>query len=93
MEKDVLTLTSQTMGVHCIDMFQELDFPKGDAKILHLLDVLLKSPPPVLVYCDFKNEVAEIQTYLQTKQVRVGALHVELSKLVGGKMKKERKID
>jgi hypothetical protein len=79
-EKGIITLSCDRPGIPSVDVFQELDFIKFSAKVLHILDCLLKTPPPVLVFCEFKNELAELQNYLQLKGVAAAALTFEQSK-------------
>ena len=37
-------------GAVNLDIIQEVDYVKDEAKLVHLLDCLQKTPPPVLIF-------------------------------------------
>lgn len=48
---------------------------KQEAKIVYLLECLQKTPPPVLIFCENKNDVDDIHEYLLLKGVDAVAIH------------------
>lgn len=39
-------------GAANLDVFQEVEYVKEEAKIVYLLECLQKTPPPVLIFCE-----------------------------------------
>lgn len=70
-------------GAANLDVVQEVEYVKQDAKVVYLLEVLQKTAPPVLIFCENKNDVDEIHEYLLLKGVDAVAIH-------GGKDQEER---
>ena len=62
-------------GAANLDVIQEVEYVKQDAKIVYLLDCLQKTPPPVLVFCENKADVDDIHEYLLLKGVDAAAVH------------------
>jgi len=56
---------------------------KKEAKIVYLLECLQKTAPPVIIFCEGKNDVDEIHEYLLIKGVEAVSIH-------GGKDQEER---
>ncbi|XP_049409852.1 DEAD-box ATP-dependent RNA helicase 35-like isoform X1 [Solanum stenotomum] len=70
-------------GAANLDVIQEVEYVKQEAKIVYLLECLQKTPPPVLVFCENKADVDDIHEYLLLKGVEAVAVH-------GGKDQEER---
>ena len=51
-------------GAASLDIIQEVEYIKQEMRIVYLLDCLQKTPPPVLVFAENKNDVDDIQEYL-----------------------------
>jgi len=47
-------------GAANLDVIQEVEYVKQEAKIVYLLECLQKTPPPVLIFCESKNDVDDI---------------------------------
>ncbi|GMK59645.1 hypothetical protein CspeluHIS016_0802510 [Cutaneotrichosporon spelunceum] len=62
-------------GAANMDVIQEVEHVKSEAKMVYLLEVLQKTPPPVIIFSDNKNEVDDIQEYLLLKGVEAVAIH------------------
>jgi ATP-dependent RNA helicase DDX41 len=70
-------------GAANLDVIQEVEYVKKEAKIVYLLECLQKTPPPVIIFCERKNDVDEILEYLLIKGVEAVSIH-------GGKDQEER---
>ena len=70
-------------GAANLDVIQEVEYVKQEAKIVYLLECLQKTPPPVLIFCENKADVDDIHEYLLLKGVEAVAIH-------GGKDHEER---
>lgn len=70
-------------GAASLDIIQEVEYVKQEAKMVYLLQTLEKTPPPVIIFSDNKNEVDDIQEYLLLKGVEAVAIH-------GSKTQEER---
>lgn len=44
-------------GAANLDVIQEVEYVKQEAKMVYLLECLQKTPPPCIVFSDNKNEV------------------------------------
>jgi ATP-dependent RNA helicase DDX41 len=62
-------------GAANLDVIQEIEYVKEEAKIVYLLEVLQKTRPPVLIFSEKKSEVDDIHEYLLTKDVEAVAVH------------------
>eukprot|EP01012_Entosiphon_sulcatum_P040260 TRINITY_DN5390_c0_g1_i2.p1 TRINITY_DN5390_c0_g1~~TRINITY_DN5390_c0_g1_i2.p1 ORF type:complete len:603 (-),score=148.04 TRINITY_DN5390_c0_g1_i2:59-1867(-) len=72
-------------GAANLDVIQEVEYVKQEAKMVYLLECLQKTPPPVLIFCENKADVDEIHEYLLLKCVDAVAIH-------GGKSQEEREF-
>eukprot|EP00850_Spirogloea_muscicola_P004463 SM000019S05007 [mRNA] locus=s19:411418:414548:- [translate_table: standard] len=72
-------------GAANLDVIQEVEYVKQEAKIVYLLECLQKTPPPVLIFCENKADVDDIHEYLLVKGVEAVAIH-------GGKDQEEREF-
>ena len=70
-------------GAANLDVVQEVEYVKQEAKIVYLLECLQKTSPPVLIFCENKADVDDIHEYLLLKGVEAVAIH-------GGKSQEER---
>lgn len=66
-----------------IDVIQEVEYVKEDAKVVYLLECLSKTAPPVCIFCESKAAVDNCQEYLLLKGVEAVSIH-------GGKDQEER---
>jgi ATP-dependent RNA helicase DDX41 len=72
-------------GAANLDVIQEVEYVKQEAKIVYLLECLQKTPPPVLIFCENKADVDDIHEYLLLKCVDAVSIH-------GGKSQEEREF-
>ena len=70
-------------GAANLDVIQEVEYVKQEVKMVYLLECLKKTSPPVLIFCENKNDVDDIHEYLMLKGVEAVGLH-------GGKEQEER---
>ncbi|KDE05983.1 hypothetical protein MVLG_03668 [Microbotryum lychnidis-dioicae p1A1 Lamole] len=70
-------------GAASMDIIQEVEYVKQEAKMVYLLECLQKTAPPTIIFSDNKNEVDDIQEYLLLKGVEAVAIH-------GSKTQEER---
>jgi len=52
-----------------------VEYVKQEAKIVYLLECLQKTPPPVLIFAEKKQDVDAIHEYLLLKGVEAVAIH------------------
>jgi len=62
-------------GAANLDVLQVVEYVKQEAKMVYLLECLQKTPPPVIIFSENKNEVDDIQEYLLLKGVEAVAIH------------------
>lgn len=62
-------------GAANLNIIQEVEYVKQEAKMVYLLECLQKTAPPVIVFSDNKNEVDDVQEYLLLKGVEAVAIH------------------
>ena len=70
-------------GAANLDVIQEVEYVKQEAKVMYLLECLQKTSPPVLIFVESKQEADDIHEYLMLKGVEAVAIH-------GGKDQAER---
>uniref|UniRef100_A0ACD5TBN3 Uncharacterized protein n=1 Tax=Avena sativa TaxID=4498 RepID=A0ACD5TBN3_AVESA len=78
-----VTVNVGRAGAANLDVIQEVEYVKEEARIIYLLECLQKTPPPVLIFCENKADVDYIHEYLLLKGVEAVAIH-------GGKDQEER---
>lgn len=78
-----ITVNVGRAGAASLDVIQEVEYVKQEAKIVYLLECLQKTAPPVLIFAENKNDVDDIHEYLLLKGVEAVAIH-------GGKSQEER---
>lgn len=66
-----------------MNVTQEVEYVKQEAKIVYILECLQRTSPPVLVFAEKKQDVDAIHEYLLLKGVEAVAIH-------GGKDQEER---
>lgn len=70
-------------GAASLDVIQEVEYVKDEAKLAYLLECLQKTAPPVLIFAENKSDVDNVHEYLLLKGVDAVAIH-------GGKSQEER---
>ena len=80
-----VTVNVGRAGAASLDVVQEVEYVRQDSKVTYLLEVLQKTPPPVLVFAENKKDVDDIHEYLLLKGVEAVAVH-------GGKDQEEREF-
>ncbi|KAI0213290.1 putative ATP-dependent RNA helicase DDX41, partial [Lamellibrachia satsuma] len=80
-----ITVNVGRAGAASLDVIQDVECIKQEAKVIHLLNVLQKSPPPVLIFAQKKSDVDAMHEYLLLKGVEAVSIH-------GGKDQEERSI-
>ncbi|XP_025047566.1 probable ATP-dependent RNA helicase DDX41 isoform X1 [Alligator sinensis] len=78
-----ITINVGRAGAASLDVVQEVEYVKEEAKMVYLLECLQKTPPPVLIFAEKKADVDAIHEYLLLKGVEAVAIH-------GGKDQEER---
>ncbi|CAH9111561.1 unnamed protein product [Cuscuta epithymum] len=78
-----ITVNVGRAGAANLDVIQEVEYVKQEAKLVYLLHCLQKTPPPVLIFCENKADVDDIHEYLLLKGVEAVSIH-------GGKDQEER---
>ncbi|XP_045474752.1 ATP-dependent RNA helicase abstrakt [Harmonia axyridis] len=78
-----VTINVGRAGAASINVIQEVEYVKQEAKIVYLLNCLQKTAPPVLIFAEKKQDVDAIHEYLLLKGVEAVAIH-------GGKDQEER---
>lgn len=71
-------------GAANLDVIQEVEYVKEDARLVYLLECLNKTEPPAVVFASRSREVDEVHEYLLLKGVEAVSVH-------GGKPQSERK--
>jgi len=70
-------------GAANLDVIQEVEYVKQEARIVYLLECLQKTAPPALIFCENKADVDDIHEYLLLKGVDAVSSH-------GGKSQEDR---
>eukprot|EP00954_Amorphochlora_amoebiformis_P003010 236503-Amorphochlora_amoeboformis.AAC.1 len=70
-------------GAANLDVIQEVEYVKKEAKIVYLLECLQKTAPPVLIFGSNQADVDDIHEYLLLKGVEAVGVH-------GGKAQEDR---
>lgn len=78
-----ITINVGRAGAASINVVQEVEYVKQEAKIVYLLECLQKTSPPVLIFAEKKQDVDAIHEYLLLKGIEAVAIH-------GGKDQEER---
>ncbi|CAL8110828.1 unnamed protein product [Orchesella dallaii] len=78
-----ITINVGRAGAASMNVIQEVEYVKTEAKMVYLLECLQKTGPPVLMFAEKKQDVDYIHEYLLLKGVEAVAIH-------GGKDQEER---
>merc|ERR1719154_270437 len=78
-----ITVNVGRAGAASMNITQEVEFVQPEAKVVYILECLKKTPPPVLIFAERKNDVDTIHEYLLLKGCLAVAIH-------GGKDMEER---
>ena len=62
-------------GAANLDVIQEVEYVKQEAKIVYLCECLQKTAPPVIIFCERKGDVDDIHEYLLLKGVQAVSIH------------------
>eukprot|EP01135_Chromosphaera_perkinsii_P004807 Nk52_evm38s296 gene=Nk52_evmTU38s296 len=62
-------------GAASLNIVQEVEYIRPEAKIVQLLETLQKTEPPVLIFAEGKNDVDDIHEYLLLKDIEAVAVH------------------
>lgn len=72
---DPIVINVGRAGAANLDVIQEVEYVKQEAKLVYLLKCLQKTPPPVLIFCENKCDVDDVHEYLLLKGVEAVAIH------------------
>jgi len=72
---DPIVINVGRAGAANLDVIQEVEYVKQEAKLVYLLQCLQKTPPPVLIFCENKSDVDDVHEYLLIKGIEVVAIH------------------
>ena len=72
-------------GATNLDVIQEVEYVKQEARIVYLLECLQKTAPPAIIFCENKADVDDIHEYLLLKGVNAVSSH-------GGKSQEDREF-
>merc|ERR1740121_3139607 len=75
---DPIVINVGRAGAANLDVIQEVEYVKQEAKLVYLLKCLQKTPPPVLIFCENKSDVDDVHEYLLLKGIEVVAIHGSL---------------
>lgn len=78
-----VTINVGRAGAASMNVTQEVEYVKQEAKIVYMLECLQRTSPPVLIFAEKKQDVDSIHEYLLLKGVEAVAIH-------GGKDQEER---
>jgi ATP-dependent RNA helicase DDX41 len=81
--RDPVTINIGRAGAANLDVVQSINFIEDEKKLTHILKVLQKTPPPVLIFAENKKDVDDIHEYLLLKGIDVVSIH-------GGKSQQDR---
>ncbi|XP_068709926.1 probable ATP-dependent RNA helicase DDX41 isoform X1 [Montipora capricornis] len=70
-----VTVNVGRAGAASLDVIQEAEYVKQEAKVVYLLECLQKTSPPVLIFAEKKADVDDIHEYLLLKGVEAVAIH------------------
>ena len=70
-----ITVNVGRAGAANLKIVQEVEYVRGDEKIVYLLECLQKTGPPVLIFAEKKSDVDDIHEYLLLKGVGAVAIH------------------
>src|SRR4051794_6883119 len=62
-------------GAANLDVIQEVEYVKREAKIAYLTEVIQKTAPPTLIFASNQSDVDDIHEYLLLKGIDAVAIH------------------
>lgn len=74
-----------------LNVLQNFEYVSETSKLFHLLTTLQKTPPPVIIFCSYKDDIDFIQEYLLLKGIDVCSIHSDKDQYVRSKALKEFK--
>ena len=77
-----ITVNVGRAGAASMNIVQDVEFIKTEAKILHILECLQKTPPPVLIFAERKQDVDAIHEYLLLKGMKMKTARSDFKKMV-----------
>lgn len=80
-----VTVNVGRAGAASMNIIQEVEYVNVEARVLHLLETIQKTAPPVLIFAEKKKDVDDIHEYLLLKGVEAVAIH-------GDKAQEERHL-
>ena len=78
-----ITVNVGRAGAATLKVEQHIEWVSPESKIVSILKVLEKTPPPVLIFAENKNDVDDIHEYLLLKGIDAVSIH-------GSKLQEER---
>lgn len=81
--KDPIFITLSRKSLSKLKLTQEVEYINPDQKLGKLLDIMQKTNPPILIFCENKTDADKIFRFLKDKDLEVDCLH-------GGKEQAER---
>uniref|UniRef100_A0A0P4Z7D6 RNA helicase n=1 Tax=Daphnia magna TaxID=35525 RepID=A0A0P4Z7D6_9CRUS len=70
-----ITINVGRAGAASMNVIQEVEYVNQEAKIVHLLECIQKTQPPVLIFAEKKQDVDAIHEYLLLKGIEAVAIH------------------
>nr|CAH0099031.1 unnamed protein product [Daphnia galeata] len=70
-----ITINVGRAGAASMNVVQEVEYVNQEAKIVHLLECIQKTQPPVLIFAEKKQDVDAIHEYLLLKGIEAVAIH------------------
>ena len=70
-----ITINVGRAGSANMNVVQEVEYVNQEAKIVHLLECIQKTEPPVLIFAEKKQDVDAIHEYLLLKGIEAVAIH------------------
>ena len=65
-----ITVNVGRAGAASMNIVQDVEFVKTEAKVVYILECLQKTPPPVLIFAERKQDVDSIHEYLLLKGMK-----------------------
>lgn len=62
-------------GAANLDVIQQVEYVKQEARMVYLLECIQKTAPPVMIFAENKNDVDDIHEYLLLKGIDAVAVH------------------
>ena len=78
-----VTINIGRAGAANLDVIQDVECVEDGEKLTHILKSLTKSAPPVIIFCENKQDVDRVHEYLLLKGIDAVSIH-------GGKDQSER---